>query len=171
MSQKNAQKNAQKKDQKKDEKKDEKKIIVRNRRALHNYAIEHTFEAGIVLVGPEVKSLREGQVSIAEAYALFRNGELFLMQMHIPEYDHKGYAPHDPLRTRKLLLHKRELAKMEVAVTRQGRTVVPLQLYFFRGRVKVELGIGLGRKVHDKRQKMKDQAARREIREASREGR
>lgn len=153
------------------EKKVEKKVIVRNRRALHNYAIEETFEAGIILLGPEVKSLREGKVSISEAYALFRGSELFLMQMHIPEYDHKGYAPHDPLRARKLLLHKRELAKMGVAVTRQGRTVVPLLMYFFRGRVKVELGLGVGRKLHDKRQKMKDQAARREIREASRDGR
>ncbi len=162
---------SQKKPQKRPAKKDEKKVIVRNRRAWHHYSFDDTFEAGIVLVGPEVKSLREGKVSLAEAFAYFRNGELYLMQMHIPEYDHKGYTPHDPLRPRKLLLHKRELAKMEVGVTRQGRTIVPLQLYFLRGRVKVELGLGVGRKLHDKRQKMKDQAARREIREASREGR
>ena len=166
-----SQQNSQKKPQKKADKKDEKKVIVRNRRAWHNFEFDETFEAGIMLLGPEVKSLREGKVSVSEAYAYFRGNELFLMQMHIPEYDHKGYAPHDPLRPRKLLLHKRELSKMMVATTRPGRTIVPLQLYFLRGRVKVELGVGVGRKLHDKRQKMKDQAARREIREASREGR
>ena len=149
----------------------ERVVIVRNRRAFHNFEISERFEAGIVLVGPEVKSLRTGKVSIAEAFASFRRGELYLVQMHIPEYTHVGYAPHDPLRTRKLLLHKRELRKLEEAVTRKGLTLVPLELYFSDGRVKVEIGLARGRQHHDKRQKMKEQAARREVRAAERKGR
>lgn len=145
---------------------DDKTVIVRNRRAFHDYAIEEKFEAGIVLLGPEVKTLREGKASLAEAFAVFRGEELFLHQMHIPEYADRGYAPHDPLRARKLLLHRRELRRLSAAVARKGLTLVPLQIYFLRGRVKVELGLGAGRRQHDKRQKMKDQAARREARAA-----
>ena len=140
--------------------------VVRNRRAFHNFEILERFEAGVVLVGPEVKSLRAGKVSIAEAFASFRNGELFLVQMHIPEYDHVGYAPHDPLRARKLLLHRRELHKLEEATARKGLTVVPLEVYFRNGRVKVELGLARGRQHHDKRLKLKEQAAQREARAA-----
>ena len=149
----------------------ERAVIVRNRRAFHNFEITERFEAGIVLVGPEVKSLRAGKASIAEAFANFRRGELYLLQMHIPEYTHQGSAPHDPLRSRKLLLHKRELRKLEEAVTRKGLTLVPLALYFRNGRVKVEIGLARGRQLHDKRQKMKEQAARREVRAAERKGR
>ena len=111
-----------------------------------------------------MKSLREGQASLAEAYAIFRGEELFLVQMHIPEYDHKGYAPHEPLRARKLLLHKRELSKLQTATGRKGLTLVPLQIYFLRGRAKVELGLAHGRQKHDKREKLKAQAERREAR-------
>jgi len=145
---------------------DTKTVVVRNRRANHDYAIEEKLEAGIVLLGPEVKSLREGKASLAEAYAHFRGDELFLQQMHIPEYAHRGYAPHDPLRPRKLLLHKRELQRLATAVTRKGFTIVPLQIYFFNGRAKVELGVGKGRQAYDKRHKLKEQAARREARAA-----
>jgi len=145
---------------------DEKKVVMRNRRAFHDYAIEEKMEAGIVLVGPEVKSLREGKGSLNEAYGLFRGEELFLQQLHIPEYEHRGYAPHDPLRPRKLLLHKKELRRLSAAMARQGLALVPLQVYFFRGRVKVELGLAKGRKQHDKRHKLKEQAARREARAA-----
>jgi len=144
----------------------DKLVIVRNRRAFHNFEITERFEAGIVLVGPEVKSLRAGKASIAEAFASFRGGELFLVQMHIPEYTHQGYAPHDPLRARKLLLHKRELRELEEGTARKGLTIVPLELYFKNGRAKVEIGLARGRQHHDKRQKLKEQAANREARAA-----
>ena len=141
-------------------------VVVRNRRAHHDYSIEERFEAGMVLLGPEVKSLREGKASLAEAYAMFKGDELFLQQMHIPEYVHVGYAPHEPLRARKLLLHRRELGKLQVAVSRRGLTLVPLQIYFLNGRAKVELGLAQGRKRHDKREKLKEQADRREAKAA-----
>lgn len=146
--------------------KPERNVVARNRRAFHDYAIDERLEAGIALLGPEVKSLREGKGSLAEAYAGFRGGELFLLEMHIPEYKHKGYAPHDPTRPRKLLMHKRELKKLELAVTRRGFTLVPLQIYFLRGRAKVELALAKGRKRHDKREKVKREEARREARAA-----
>lgn len=149
-----------------DGKRDEKKVVARNRRAFRDYLVEERFEAGIALLGPEVKSLREGRGSLAEGYAGFRGGELFLLDMHIPEYKHKGYAPHEPLRPRKLLLHRRELRKLENAVTRRGFTLVPLQLYFLRGRAKVELGLAKGRKRHDKREAAKREEAKREARAA-----
>lgn len=142
----------------------EKLTVVRNRRAFHNYEILERFEAGIVLVGSEVKSLRSGQASIAEAYANFRNGELYVVQLHIPEYTHQGYTPHEPLRARKLLLHRRELKALEEATTRRGLTLVPIELYFKDGRAKLEVGLARGRKAHDKRDKLKEQAARREVR-------
>jgi len=144
----------------------EKQVVARNRRAFHDYTILERVEAGIALLGPEVKSLREGKGSLAEGYAAFQRGELFLRDMHIPEYKHKGYAPHEPLRPRKLLLHHRELRKLEYAVTRRGFTLVPLQIYFLRGRAKVELGLGKGRKRHDKREAAKREEAKREARAA-----
>ena len=145
---------------------DEKTVVARNRRAFHDFAIEEKVEAGIVLLGPEVKTLREGKGSLNEAYGMFHGEELFLQQMHIPEYAHRGYAPPDPLRPRKLLLHKKELRRLSAAIHRQGLTLVPLQVYFLRGRIKVELGLAKGRKQHDKRHKLKEQAARREARAA-----
>lgn len=145
---------------------DARKILVRNRRAFRDYEITERFEAGVALLGPEVKSLRAGQGSIAEAYAAFRNGELWLRDMHIPEYAHKGYAPHEPMRPRKLLMHKRELKKLEATVTRRGLTLVPLQLYLLRGRVKAELGLGRGRKRHDKREAVRKEEAKKEARAA-----
>jgi SsrA-binding protein len=144
----------------------EKQVVARNRRAFHDYTVLERLEAGIALLGPEVKSLREGKGSLAEGYAAFQRGELFLCDMHIPEYKHKGYAPHEPLRPRKLLLHRRELHKLENAVTRRGFTLVPLQLYFLRGRAKVELGLAKGRKRHDKREAAKREEAKREARAA-----
>lgn len=144
----------------------EKQVIARNRRAFRDYTILERVEAGIALLGPEVKSLREGKGSLAEGYAGFQRSELFLLDMHIPEYKHKGYAPHEPLRPRKLLLHRRELRKLENAVTRRGFTLVPLQIYFLRGRAKVELGLAKGRKRHDKREAAKREEAKREARAA-----
>jgi SsrA-binding protein len=144
----------------------EKKVVARNRRAYRDYEILERFEAGLALLGPEVKSLREGKASLAEGYAAFERGELFLRDTHIPEYKHRGYAPHEPLRARKLLLHRRELRKLESAVTRRGFTLVPLEIYFARGRAKVELGLARGRRRHDKREAVRREEARREARAA-----
>ena len=143
-----------------------KQVVARNRRAFRNYEIEEKFEAGISLLGPEVKSLRAGKASIAEAYALFKGDELYLLEMHVPEYSHKGYAPHEPSRPRKLLMHRRELNKLEAKLQRKGLTLVPIQVYFFRGRAKVELGLGKGRRLHDKRDKVKRDEALREAKRA-----
>ena len=144
----------------------EKQVVARNRRAFRNYQIDEKFEAGISLLGPEVKSLREGKASIAEAYAVFKGRELYLVEMHVPEYSHKGYAEHEPLRPRKLLMHRRELDKLEAKLARKGLTLVPIQVYFSKGRAKVELGIGKGRRLHDKRDKAKKDEAMREARRA-----
>jgi SsrA-binding protein len=141
-------------------------VVVRNRRAFHDYEITERVEAGLALVGPEVKSLRAGQGSLAEAFAVFRRGELFVHDLHIPEYAHKGYAPHEPNRPRKLLLHRRELERFETSVTRKGFTIVPIELYFLRGRVKIEIALARGRKLHDKREAKKSEEARREARAA-----
>ena len=142
----------------------EKVVVARNRRAFHDYELMDRLEAGMALLGPEVKSLRDGKGSLGEAFAAFKHGELYLMDMHIPEYPHRGYAPHEPRRPRKLLLHRRELRKLEAAVTRKGFTLVPLQVYFLRGRAKVEIAVARGRKHHDKREALKEAEARREAR-------
>ena len=144
----------------------EKQVIARNRRATHDYEIIERIEAGISLLGPEVKSLRAGKVSLAEAFGAFQKGELFLLDMTIPEYSHKGYALHDPVRPRKLLVHRREARKWEQSVTRRGFTIVPTQIYFLRGRAKVEIGLARGRKRHDKRDAVRAEEARREARSA-----
>ncbi len=141
-------------------------VIVRNRRAFRDYHIEEQLEAGISLLGPEVKSIRDGKASIAEAYAAFRGIELFLHDMHVPEYDFKGYALHEPLRPRKLLMKKRELRDLKVAVERKGYTLVPLQLRYRRGRIKVKLGLAKGRQRHDNRDKEMEKEANREARAA-----
>ena len=141
-------------------------VVARNRRAYRNFEIFEKLEAGLVLVGPEVKSLRSGKSSIAEAYAGFKGHELFLFDMHVPEYSHTGYTPHEPLRPRKLLLHRRELRKLEESLARRGLTLVPLEIYFVSGRAKVELGLARGRKRHDKRDAVKREEARREARGA-----
>jgi len=144
----------------------DKVVVARNRRAFRNFEILEQFEAGLVLLGPEVKSLRAGRASIAEAYAGFKNGELYLLDMHVPEYTHGGYAPHDPVRPRKLLLHRRELGKLEEATTRRGLTLVPLEVYFRKGRAKVEIALARGRRHHDKRERLKEKEAEREARSA-----
>jgi len=143
-----------------------KQVVARNRRAFRNYEITERFEAGIALLGPEVKSLRAGKASIQEAYAAFSSGELFLLEMHVPEYLHKGYAPHEPLRPRKLLMHRRELNKLEGKLQRKGLTLVPIEVYFCKGRAKVELGLGKGRRLHDKRDKIRRDEALREAKRA-----
>ncbi len=129
------------------------KRIAENRKARRNYFIDETFEAGLVLEGSEVKSLRAGGSNIAEAYAEARDGEMFLVNAYIPEYQQAARNNHEPRRPRKLLLHKREAEKLAGAVKRKGVTIVPLTLYFNdRGIAKVTLGVGRGKKLYDKRQ-------------------
>lgn len=138
------------------------KVAV-NRKARHNYFIELTIEAGIMLTGSEVKSLRLGQASIAEAFAAERDGELYLMNAHIPEYKSANRFNHEPLRARKLLLHRRELDKFMGDVRRGGITLVPLSIYFnARGRAKVELALAKGKKAADKRAAIKEREWNRE---------
>ena len=133
------------------------KLVAENRKARFNYAIEDTLEAGLVLTGSEVKSLRAGKANIAEAYATNEGGSaLYLINAHIAEYAQSGRANHEPTRPRKLLLHKRELDRLMGAIQRQGMTVVPLKLYFnSRGIAKVQLGLAKGKKLHDKRESEK----------------
>ena len=132
------------------------RVAAENRKARHNYTIEDTIEAGIVLTGSEVKSLREGRANIAESYARSRDGEIFLINAHIPEYKQAGRDGHEPRRERKLLLHKRQIARLAASVQREGATLVPLRLYFNdRGIAKMLLGIAVGKRKYDKRESEK----------------
>ncbi|HEX5178936.1 MAG TPA: SsrA-binding protein SmpB [Gemmatimonadaceae bacterium] len=132
--------------------------VARNKRARHDYHLLDTWEAGIVLTGTEIKSLRAGQANIADAYAIVTGGEVFLLNAHIAPYEQGNQFNHEPRRTRKLLLHRREIRKLIGAVERQGLTLVPLDVHFTRGKAKVTLALGKGKKLHDKR----DDARRRE---------
>src|SRR5665213_3496415 len=132
--------------------------IAKNRRASHDYQLLETWEAGIALTGTEVKSLRDGKANISDAYGIVRDGEVFLLNLHISPYERGGYVNHEPTRTRKLLLHRKEIRKMIGAVERQGLTLVPLELYFKHGRAKVALALGKGKKLHDKRDDERDMA-------------
>ena len=143
---------------------DGRQTMARNRRARYDYEILEVVEAGLSLLGPEVKSIRSGKASIAEAFAHFDGTELFLKGMHIPEYSHTGYTEHEPRRARKMLLHKKELTKLAAAVARDGLTLIPLELYFKKGRAKIELALVRGRKRRDKRQALKEKAAKQEMR-------
>jgi SsrA-binding protein len=133
------------------EEKPDKESIARNKRARHDYHTLDSWEAGIVLTGSEVKSLRNGKANISDAYGIVKDGEVHLLNLHISPYEQASYFNHDPTRTRKLLLHKREIRKMIGSVERQGLTLVPLELYFRRGKAKVALGLGRGKKLYDKR--------------------
>lgn len=132
-----------------------KESIARNKRASHDYHILDTWEAGLVLTGSEVKSLRNGRANIGDAYAILNDGEVYLLNLHISPYEQASYFNHEPTRTRKLLLHKKEIKKMIGSVERQGLTLIPLELYFKKGKAKVALGLGKGKKLHDKRADMK----------------
>ena len=135
---------------------DERKIVADNRKARHAYAIESTLEAGIVLTGSEVKSLRQGKATIAESYAHAKDGEITLVNAYIPEYRMANRFNHEPRRERKLLVHTREVKKLASAVQREGMTLVPLRMYFNpKGVAKIELGIAKGKKLHDKRESEK----------------
>ena len=139
------------------------KVVATNRKARHDYHIDQVVEAGLVLTGSEVKSLREGKANLSDAYGIVRNGEIFLLNLHISPYERASYNNHEPTRTRKLLLHKREIRRLIGAVERQGLTLVPLELYFKRGVAKVAMALGKGKKLHDKRDAEKQRDADREI--------
>ena len=151
-----------------DAKDDAERVVAQNRRARHDYFILDTFEAGLVLTGTEVKSLRAGKASLGEAYATVENGEAWVVQMHIPPYEQGNRWNPDPVRARKLLLHRREIEKLESAVAQKGQTVVPLKLYFSRGRAKLLIGIAKGKKVYDKRHSIAERDSKREMDRARR---
>jgi SsrA-binding protein len=146
-------------------------LIVKNRRALFDYAIEDKLEAGIALVGSEVKSMRVGKVDLVDAYASVDGGEAWLKQLYIAPYPGASAFPHEPRRPRKLLLHAHEIDRIAKALAREGLTLVPLRLYFKNGRVKVELAIAKGKKLHDKRGDIAKKTAEREARAAIGRGR
>ena len=139
------------------------KIIAKNPTARHNYTITDTLEAGIVLTGTEIKSLRSGKVNIKDCYASIDNGEVFIHSMHISPYEHGNIFNKDPLRDRKLLLNKNEIRKLVGLIKQQGYTLVPISLYFKGSFVKVELGIGKGKKLYDKREDLKKKDQQRYI--------
>ena len=139
------------------------KVIARNRRARYDYRIEDTYEAGLVLTGTEVKSLRAGRASLADGFAQISDGEVWLHNVHIPEYTQGTWTNHDVRRTRKLLLHRKEIEKLSAKTAEQGLTLVPLELYFKDGKSKVELGLGRGKRTYDKRHDLASRDAAREV--------
>jgi SsrA-binding protein len=145
--------------------------IATNRRARHEYEILETIEAGLVLRGTEVKALRAGHVNFKDSYATVRNNEAWLLGCHISPYSHGTDANHDPERDRKLLLHRRQIARLSGRVAERGLTLVPLRLYFKSGRAKVEVGLARGKKLHDKRSAIREREVRRELDKAARAGR
>jgi SsrA-binding protein len=142
------------------------KIIAQNRKARYNYSIVDVFEAGIVLTGTEVKSLRLGRASLVDGFATIDDGEVFLRNVHIPEYDQGSWTNHEPRRVRKLLLHRAEIGRLIGKTKESGLTLVPLSLYFSDGKVKVEIALASGKKSYDKRQDLAKRDADREVRKA-----
>lgn len=147
---------------------EEEKVVASNRRARHLYEVLETFEAGLVLVGPEVKSLREARANLGDAYGVIRNGECWLEKLHISAYEPATRDNPEPQRPRKLLLHRQQIRKLRVRVTERGMTLVPLRLYFKNGRAKVELALVRGKRLHDKRETLKRKDADREAARAMR---
>lgn len=139
------------------------KVITVNRQAYHDYTVERTVEAGIELAGTEIKSIREGRVQLRGAYAIIRQGEVWLENAHISPYEHGNRYNHDPLRTRKLLLHKREINQLVGRVATKGLTLIPLRLYLKGGLAKIELGLCQGKKLYDKRQAIAEREVKRDI--------
>lgn len=139
------------------------KIVAANKKAYHDYTIIETYEAGISLVGTEVKSLREGNANLKESYVLVKEGEAVLLNCHISPYSHGNINNHEPLRTRKLLLHKKEIEKLFGRIREAGLTVVPLKLYFSKGKAKLEIGLAKGKRQYEKREATKKKEADREI--------
>tara|TARA_Y100000590_G_C14941593_1_gene721464 strand:+ start:47 stop:499 length:453 start_codon:yes stop_codon:yes gene_type:complete len=139
------------------------KIISKNRKAYFNYHILKKFESGIVLLGSEVKAIREGKINIKESYIRFIKNELFAIGMNISEYSNHGYSTHSPQREKKLLLNRKELKEIEVLTQQKGNTIVPISVYFKKGKVKVEFGIAKGKKLWDKRKDKQDKDVKRDI--------
>jgi SsrA-binding protein len=139
------------------------KTIAANRKARHDYIIEDRFEAGMVLTGSEIKSIRAGQVNLRDSYATIREGELWLINTHIAAYKQASHQNHEPRRDRKLLMHRREINRLTGKLMEKGLTLVPLKIYLKHGRAKIELGLGRGKKMHDKRQAMRERTDRRQM--------
>jgi SsrA-binding protein len=145
---------------------DGRKVVGRNRKARHEYEILDTYEAGMVLKGPEVKSLRAGQLAFRDAFARVEGGEVWLYNLHISPYEEANRANEEPDRVRKLLLHREEIRRLEIKTGEKGLTLVPLEIYFRKGNAKVLLGVGRGRRLYDKREKLKKQTQDREAKRA-----
>lgn len=139
------------------------KVVCKNRRAFHEYEILETVEAGMALVGTEVKSLREGRVNLKDSYAKLEDGEVYLVEAHISPYSHGNIMNHDPLRPRKLLLHKKEIRRLAGKVQERGLTLIPLQIYFSGGKAKVELALAKGKRLYDKRAAIKKRDEKRDL--------
>ncbi|RWR13157.1 SsrA-binding protein SmpB [Siminovitchia fortis] len=149
--------------------KQEGKLVAQNRKANHDYFIEETYEAGIVLQGTEIKSIRAGRVNLKDSFARIQNGEVFIHNMHISPYEHGNRYNHDPIRTRKLLLHRKQINKLIGETKEAGYTLVPLKLYLKNGYAKMLIGLGKGKKQYDKREDLKRKEAKRDIERAFRE--
>lgn len=145
------------------------KVIAENRKARHDYFVEERYEAGIILTGTEIKSIRAGRVNLKDSYAEISGGEVWLNQMHISPYEQGNRFNHDPLRKRKLLLHRSEIAKLSGKIQQQGMTLIPLKIYLKHGLAKIELGLCKGKKIYDKRQDIAKRDAKREIERSLRE--
>src|SRR5215203_2761946 len=148
----------------KTEREEAQKNIAENRKAFHDYHIVETFEAGVVLVGTEVKSIREGNVNLRDSFARVESGEVWLYNVHINPYSHRGYADHEPKRKRKLLLHRAEIRKLIGKTVERGLTLVPTSMYFKHGKVKVAIALARGKQLHDKRETIKRRETERETR-------
>jgi SsrA-binding protein len=144
------------------------RLVAQNKRARYDYHIDETWEAGMVLQGTEVKSLRAGRASLVDGYAVVRDGEVWLMGVHIPEYTQGTWTNHEPRRPRKLLLHRREITRLIGKTQESGLTLIPLSLYFNEGKAKVEIGLARGKRAHDKRQDIAKREATREMERAAR---
>ena len=145
------------------------RLLADNRKALHDYEILESFEAGVALLGTEVKSIRQGRVNLRDSYARVEGGEIWAFNVHISPYTHRGYVDHEPLRKRKLLLHKAEIRKLIGRTVEKGLTLVPLRMYFKNGHVKLAVGLARGKKSHDKRETIKRREVDRETRAAIKE--
>lgn len=142
------------------------RLLADNRKAHHDYHILHTYEAGIVLLGTEVKSIREGRVNLRDSFARVEGGEVFIYNIYVSPYSHRGYADHEPTRRRKLLLHKSEIRRLIGKTVERGMTLVPVRMYLKNGRVKVVVGVAKGKKLYDKRETLRRREAERETRRA-----
>jgi len=142
------------------------KIVAQNRKAFHDYFVEETFEAGMVLTGTEVKSLRDGKANLKDSYVIIKDSEAFLLNCHISPYTHGNIMNHDPVRTRKLLLHRKEIIRLQGIAAQKGYSLVPLKIYFKESRAKVEIGLVKGKRQYEKRETIKKKEAAREIERA-----